>query len=237
MDTQTFQWIGATGMAVGGAFILGMGQRRTPAEEAQTVIHGIVPLIAACSYFAMAVGHGSIVLPDSRLFFFARYVDWLFTTPLLLLSLALSAIHTGQKRHGLLLGLLLADVVMVVTGLAFGASTQPAVKWTWYAISCGAFAAVGYVMAVPLLQANAEERDDVRVAYRRHAGVLAGLWAAYPIIIVPAPDGLGLVSEAAATGLLMVLDLMSKVGYGLLTTKSDAAVTDRDLAVSSGRSR
>lgn len=230
MDTQNFLWTGAIGMAVGGAALLRVGQRRTSAEETQTIIHGIVPLIAACSYFAMAVGQGSTVLPDGRLFFFARYVDWLFTTPLLLLSLALSGIPTAPKRYGLLAGLLLADVMMVVTGFAFGASITPAVKWTWYAISCGAFAAIGYVMAVPLLEATAGERGEVQSAYRRHTMLLAGLWTAYPIIIIPAPDGLGLMPEATATGLLMVLDLVSKVGYGLLTTKSDAAITSRTLA-------
>jgi hypothetical protein len=42
----------------------GQQQRRTPAEEADTIIHGLVPIIAACSYFAMATGQGSI-LPAS----------------------------------------------------------------------------------------------------------------------------------------------------------------------------
>ena len=235
MDTHTLQWTGAAAMAAGGALILRVGQRRTASEETQTIIHGIVPLVAACAYFAMASGQGSAVLRDGREFYFLRYADWLVTTPLLLLSLALAALHEGPRRHGLIGGLLLADAMMIGAGFAFGASTAPAVKWTWYAISCGAFAAVLYVMWRPLLRANAAERDDVRAEYRRDVLVLTGLWLAYPLVIIPAPDGLGLISEALATGLLLVLDLLSKVAYGLLATKGDAGVTARDL--SSGRSR
>lgn len=231
MDTQTLLWTGATGMALGGAAILRLGQRRTASEETQTIIHGVVPLIAACAYFAMAAGQGSVALLDGREFLFLRYADWMVTTPLLLLALALSALHGGPKRHGLVGGLLLADAMMVAAGFAFGASTASALKWTWYAISCGAFAAVFYVLWRPLLRASTTVRGDVRSEYRRNATVLSALWLAYPLVIIPAPDGLGLVSETLATGMLLVLDLLSKVGFGLLATKGDAAITDRDLVV------
>lgn len=235
MDTHTLQWIGAASMAVGGGVILAAGKRRTPDEEQQTIIHGIVPLIAACAYFAMAVGQGSAVLPSGREFYFMRYLDWLVTTPLLLLALALAGVHEGRKPAGLVLGLLLADAMMVVTGLAFGAS-EGGLKWTWYAISCGAFAAVGWVVWRPLLQANARQRDDVRAKYGRSSLVLTVLWSAYPLVVIPAPDGLGVISEALATGLLLVLDLLSKVAYGLMCTKADAAITERDLASEGVRS-
>lgn len=227
MDTQTLQWIGAAGMALGGAAILAMGQRRTPDEERQTIIHGTVPLVAACAYLAMAAGQGSVVLPSGREFYFMRYLDWLVTTPLLA-ALFFGAVHEGRKPMGLLLGLVLADAMMVVTGFAFGAS-EGGLKWTWYAVSCGAFAAVGWVVWRPLLQANARQRDDVRAAYRRNALTLTVLWSGYPLVVIPAPDGLGVVGEATATGLLLVLDWVSKVAYGLMCTKADAAITERDL--------
>jgi len=40
-----------------------IGKRRIPSEALHTVLHGIVPLIAACSYLAMATGQGPITLP------------------------------------------------------------------------------------------------------------------------------------------------------------------------------
>jgi bacteriorhodopsin len=54
MTPQFWLWLGFAGMAAGAAVILFIAKRRTPAEEADGIIHGIVPIIAACSYFAMA---------------------------------------------------------------------------------------------------------------------------------------------------------------------------------------
>ncbi len=234
MNPQTWLWIGTFGMILGGLAILAIGKRRTPAEEMHTVIHGIVPIIAACSYFAMAVGQGSVTIPDGaatgRVFYFARYIDWTFTTPLLLVTLSMTAMHAGEKRHGAILGVLLADVLMIVTAFAFGASETFWIKWTWFTISCGAFLAVYYVIWGPFMQANMAERDDVRAAYRRNAAILSVLWLIYPLLLAVTPDGLGTIGEGAGVASIAVLDLVSKVAYGLLTTTSDAAVTERDLA-------
>ena len=90
MTTQFWFWLTAFAMLAGGLAILALGKRRTPGEESHTVLHGIIPIIAACSYFAIAVGQGSIALPiegvpgTTRDFYFVRHVDWTFTTPPLL---------------------------------------------------------------------------------------------------------------------------------------------------------
>ena len=131
MGPQFWLWLTTAIMLIGGLAILGLGKRRTPAEELQTTMHGIVPIIAACSYFAMATGQGATVLPTvdahtglvvGRVFYFARYIDWAFTTPLLLISLVLTAMHAGQKRAGVIVGVVLADLLMIVTAFFFGAS-------------------------------------------------------------------------------------------------------------------
>jgi hypothetical protein len=41
---------------------IGLLGRGAPLAD-DTIIHGLVPIIAACSYFAMATGQGSILLP------------------------------------------------------------------------------------------------------------------------------------------------------------------------------
>ena len=128
MGSNQILWITTVVMLAGGLLILFTGKRRTPAEELQTVLHGVVPIIAACSYLAMATGQGLVVLPTdaavaagaaapTRIFYFARYVDWTFTTPLLLLSLGLTAMRKGPKWYGALTGAVLADLMMIVTGI------------------------------------------------------------------------------------------------------------------------
>ena len=234
MTSSNLLWITTIVMAVGGLAILALGKRRTAAEELQTVLHGTVPLIAACSYFAMAIGQGSVVLPAAggatRIFYFARYIDWTFTTPLLLVSLTMTAMHAGPKRAGALVGVVVADVLMIATAFCFGASEVEWIKWTWFIISCASFLGVYYVLFVPNMQANALERDDIRSSYRTNTVILSVLWLIYPLILAVAPDGLNIVSDAASVLAIAVLDVVAKVVYGLFTVVSDAKATDRDLA-------
>jgi len=244
MDSHTLLWLTTFIMTAGGLLILFTGKRRTAAEELHTVLHGIVPLIAACSYFAMANGQGAVILGADaaaagtgagRIFYFARYIDWTFTTLLLLVTLSMNAMHAGEKRAGAIAGVVLADVMMILTALFFGMSEVAWIKWTWFIISCAAFLGVFYVIWVSQMQANALERDDVRSSYRRNASMLTVLWLVYPIVLAVAPDGLNYIGDTASVLLIGIVDVVSKVVYGLLTVASDAKTTERDLA-ESGRS-
>ncbi len=242
MTANVILWITTFVMLIGGLAILAKGKRRTSAETMQTVLHGTIPLIAACAYFAMATGQGLVLLPtDStvasgtgvgtgRIFYYARYIDWTFTTPLLLLSLGLLATHAGPKRGGLLAGAVIADVIMIVTAFVFGASLVGWMKWTWFITSCVAFIGVYYVIWMPQLQANAAERDDVRAAYRRAAITLTVLWFFYPLVLLVAPDGLNVAGDAITVLAIAILDVLSKVAYGFMTVVDDSAIADRDLA-------
>lgn len=249
MNSHTLLWLTTLIMTGGGLFILLTGKRRTASEELSTVLHGIVPLIAACSYFAMATGQGAVILGSviqgtdaaaagtgaGRIFYFARYIDWTFTTPLLLVTLSLTAMHAGEKRMGAIAGAVLADLMMILTALFFGASEVAWIKWTWFIISCVAFLGVYYVIWVSNMQANALERDDVQVAYRRNAVLLSVLWLIYPIILAVAPDGLNWVSDTFSILVIAILDVFAKVVYGLMSVTADTKMTDRDLA-ETGRS-
>jgi bacteriorhodopsin len=108
------------------------------------IITTTITIIAALSYFAMATGMGISYhhirvreqhkhVPDThkdvyRQVYWARYVDWSLTTPLLLLDLALLANLSGAH----IVIAILADVVMILTGLfaAFGREGNGS-KWGW----------------------------------------------------------------------------------------------------------
>jgi len=239
MDSHTLLWLTTVIMTGGGFLILATGKRRTASEELHTVLHGIVPLIAACSYFAMANGQGAVILGADaaaagtgagRIFYFARYIDWTFTTPLLLITLSMTAMHSGEKRAGAIAGAVLADIMMILTAFFFGASEVAWIKWTWFIISCAAFLGVYYVIWVSNMQANALERDDIRTTYRRNAVILSVLWLIYPIILAVAPDGLNWVGDTVSVLAIAILDVVAKVVYGLMTVASDSKATERDLA-------
>ncbi len=241
MDPNYILWITTIIMLAGGLLILATGKRRTSSEGLHTVLHGVVPIIAACSYLAMATGQGLVTLPvvqavlaghptPTRVFYFARYIDWTFTTPLLLVSLGMTAMRHGPKRHGAIVGAVLADVIMIVTAFIFGSSLVEWTKWTWFIVSCAAFLGVYYVIWKPQMEANATQRDDVQMTYRRNASILSLVWLIYPIILAVAPDGMNIISDAASVLAIAILDVIAKVIYGYMSVKSDTAATDRDLA-------
>ena len=115
----------------------------------------LITVTAAISYFGMATGHGVSVhtvqvrhqhdhVPDTfeeiqREVYWARYVDWSLTTPLLLLDLSLLAGLNGAH----ILIAVVADIIMILTGLfaAFGTEGTPQ-KWGWYTIACAAYLVV-----------------------------------------------------------------------------------------------
>ena len=251
MTSATWLWIGTALMLVGGCAILVIGKRRTAAEQGDTIYHGIVPIIAACSYFAMASGVGATIIPHGvlttpiggdavaatpvgRLFYFARYADWLFTTPLLLLSLCYSGMHSGLRRGGLIAGLLLSDIMMIVTAFLFGAIDVTWMKWTWFLVSCIAFLPIYYVLWGPLREQNRLETGEVQSSYLRNAGALSVLWFIYPVLLALSTDGLGVLTDAAGVALIMVLDVTSKVAYGLMATASMGRIVSNEGSQDSG---
>lgn len=102
------------------------------------------------SYHHIVVRESHKHVPDTkqdvyRQVFWARYVDWSLTTPLLLLDLALLA---GLNGANIFIAIV-ADLIMILTGLfaAFG-SEETAQKWGWYAIACIAYLVVVWQLAV-----------------------------------------------------------------------------------------
>jgi len=96
---ETWLWIGTIGMALGAVAILSLG-RGLGKHSHHAVASFFVCAIAACFYLMMAFGQGDIIVAPNDLFltpveriegaslvYFARYIDWVFTTPLLLIGL------------------------------------------------------------------------------------------------------------------------------------------------------
>ncbi len=213
-------WIGFWGMAAGFVAISVWGQPRSGALSGSHVAHSFVPAIAAGFYLLMALGQGALTLEGgSRVFYFARYLDWSLTTPLLLIGLAFTAMGTLRGNSALVAAAVGADIMMIVTGLFSGASpTGSTAKWAWYLISCGAFVAVYYVLWVPMLRLARARSAEVGRIYMRNAAILSVLWLLYPVVFLLGSEGYGVLAPALVLAAFTILDLLAKVAYGLLAT-------------------
>jgi bacteriorhodopsin len=212
---QLWLWIGTIGMFLGMVLLyFPLLRNRSEREEGDLIAHFYVPMIAFALYLLMALGAGSLTTATGRVFYFGRYIDWTFTTPLLLFSLVSTGLQgTGIKRTPLLLGLLGADVYMILTGYVAGLSDNMTVKWSFYITSCVAFIAIYALMFGPYKRLTATGPNGAD--YMKKAAILSLVWLAYPIVFIIGQEGLRLWSAGVDAVLFTCLDLTAKVVYGL----------------------
>ena len=207
--------IGTIGMALGAALLyFAMASNKSERQEGDMVAHFYVPLIAFALYLLMLLGAGALTTSTGRVFYFARYIDWTFTTPLLLWSLVNSGMQgTGIKRPALVCGLLAADVYMILTGFVAGLTDNLTVKWSFYITSCIAFIAVYGLLFGPFrrLTATGPNGGD----FIKKAATLSLVWLAYPIVFILGQEGLKIWSGDWDAIFFTILDLTAKVLYGL----------------------
>lgn len=152
-----------------------------------------ITTFAAISYFAMAVhdgvGENKITItetnkhvPDThtdiyREVYWARYVDWSVTTPLLLLDLALLAGLPGAN----ILVAIVADIIMILTGLFAAFTVEEGPKWGWYAMACLAYLVVIYQLAVNGRGVVQNKDKKTAAFFSSIAGFTLIIWTVYPM--------------------------------------------------------
>ena len=184
---------------------------------------GIITLIAATMYMTMGSGYGSFLQPGvggQHLFFFGRYIDWVFTTPLILLDLALVALPKNYPgRTPMLWTMMGADVYMILTGIA-ATAIRSNFRWAFYGVSCAAFLAILYFIVAKLIPQATQRDPQVRRLFNTLCGLLIVLWVLYPIVWLLGSEGFGVISLLAETICYAILDVLAKVAFGFILTSS-----------------
>jgi sensory rhodopsin len=180
-----------------------------PPYRSTMVVAGLVCGIACFHYSKMT---GVYQATGGQFPTALRYVDWLFTTPLLLLKFPL-LLRMGDRGTKFFWQLVVLDVAMIVT--AFIAETSPINSerwWTFFLVSCVFEAMIVGVLFVSLGQAIAEAPAPLAKALETmRLFVLIG-WAIYPIGFLMARSGNGELREIVYN----VADVVNKVGFGLV---------------------
>ncbi|KAK3674862.1 hypothetical protein LTR78_005206 [Recurvomyces mirabilis] len=236
-------WVVMVVMLIASIIFTGMAWNIPISKRLYHVVTIMITVFATLSYFAMASGHGIAYhhvvvreahkhVPDTtsdvyRQVYWARYVDWSLTTPLLLLDLALLAGLNG----GNILIAIVADIIMILTGLfaAFGAEETPQ-KWGWYAMACAAYLVVIWQLAYHGRAVAAAKGGKVGSFFAAIGGFTLIIWTVYPIIwgIADGSRNMNVDEEIIAYA---VLDILAKPIFGawLLFTHSSIPETNVDL--------
>jgi bacteriorhodopsin len=184
------------------------------------LVSGLITFIAAVHYYYMR-GYNLETGGDSPTFF--RYVDWLLTVPLMCVEFYLITKKSGGTV-GLLWKLILASVVMLVTGY-FGETIYSDSSVLWGVISGAAYFYIVYLVWFGEVAKLATAASPAVAKANKTLGwfVLVG-WAIYPLgYIVGTPGGLfGMSAESLGIGglnmdiIYNIGDAVNKIGFGLV---------------------
>jgi bacteriorhodopsin len=232
---QTTLWVVFALMVLSSAIFAGLSWRVAVSRRVYHVLTTLITIIGSLSYFAMATGHGvsfhhtrihhhfdntgkDMYTDLYRQVFWARYIDWALTTPLILLNLGVLSGLSGAY----ILMAIAADLIMTLTGLfaAFGNDGTPQ-KWGWYAIALISYLVVLWHYGLNGRSHASAKGSKVSSFYTSIAAYTFIIWTVYPIIWAVG-SGARKMSINAEVITYAVLDVLAKAGFGawLLTTQA-----------------
>ncbi|KZT61929.1 family A G protein-coupled receptor-like protein [Calocera cornea HHB12733] len=176
----------------------------------------VILTTAAIAYFSMAADLGGTPVQAeffgnrhqnqgaTRAIWYVRYIDWVITTPLLLMELLLG---TGLPLSDIFVTVFM-DIAMIIAGLV-GALVPSTYKWGYFAGGMAALFFIWYILLGPARVSAELIGADVRGIYTRSAAFLAFLWLLYPIAW-GLSDGGNVIHPDSEMVFYGVLDILAK---------------------------
>lgn len=221
MATQFSFLMGFIGM-VGGAYYFSLIKSTLPLEhQSNAVTSAVYCLMAAIMYgiinYKYGVGTDALAKGDYPTVL--RYIDWLVTTPLLVLKFP--EMLGGDEAPAVAVLVIVADIMMILFGLAGESSINAAkgatvVGWAMFGVSCLAWLFIIFVLYTAVTNAAAHKLGPVKVGLSRLKLFIVLGWAIYPLGFL-----LTLISNSPEVRIgrelvYNVADLFNKVGFGMV---------------------
>jgi sensory rhodopsin len=217
----TWAALGAVGMVFGTIPPL-WGLQNDPRRRSHYLALAGVTGVAAVAYALMAFDIGTVTA-SGRVVSIPRYVDWLITTPLILLFLAM----LGRTGRGSLLRLVVVDVALLLLGGVAVVVTGP-IRWLAFAAGVVFFGILVYDLYVRIPQRSTFSNERTRILFVTLRNLTIALWTLYPVVWVLAPSGFGLLTRDMAMLVVAYLDLISKAAFVALAVDGMDAIADAD---------
>jgi len=150
---------------------------------------------------------------------YAWYVDWMISTPLIVLALALTATYKSDKNHyDLIAALMGLQFMLIVTGIISqeAASTPAYAFW----IGCGLLVGVAYLLWFPFRKIAENTSEVLAKKYKILAGYITVFFALYPVAWylseVIYPEGPGMLGAFETSLAFVILPFFCKQIYGFI---------------------
>jgi len=210
---QTCLWIGFACMAISSVYFLSHAQKSK--NNGIDMITFFITAIATCAYLVMACGFGALDNHSRQPFYYARYIDWLFTTPLMVWDL-MELTGASSMEIFVTCGL---DVLMIVCGIVGCLLEEHVVRWAFFILGCLFFVLV----CKDLMAGIGKGVGASRKVYASATYLTVISWTCYPIVWALC-EGADIVSVCVSCLLYTVMDVTSKCVFGYIIVSNREAL-------------
>ena len=225
--TQAFFMLGFVAMAAGTLyFVLERGDLK-PEHRIAATYAAIITFVAAIRYWTMTgvvnFGEAAATAGDVSATVPLRYIDWLITTPLLLVEFGLIVAIAGAATKGFVTRIVIADIIMIATGYLGEIGMEGDMTTVlWFVISSLAWLYIVYAVFQIKIAGMPDYAASAVKVMRRF--VMLG-WAIYPIGTATEEfmklSGADVSSAVAIAAIVYVIaDVLNKVGFGMVAVRA-----------------
>lgn len=214
--------LGFVGMAAGTLYFLLEKSELKSQHRSVAIYAAIITFVASIMYFMMMTmaiaGQADQTMP-------LRYIDWIITTPLLLLEFGIVASLAGTVKKGLIGRLMFADVVMIVTGF-LGEISAPGdtATYIWFIISVLAWI---WIIVEVFRLVPSGSGYAVKAVNTMKWFVIIG-WSIYPLgtaiqqfMSIGAAEEKTVMTAGLIAAIIYILaDLINKVVFGIVAVRA-----------------
>ena len=147
---------------------------------------------------------------------FAYYMDWIVSTPLIMLALSFTAMYPLSKIHWpSVFALMMTQAMVISTGYLAQISTSEPGKLSFFAVGNMLMLIIFYLVFVPLKKI-AEQNAQVKKKYLYLSYLLVTFWISYPVVWILGTAGYGILSSYYTNLLFIVLPILCKPVFGFI---------------------
>jgi bacteriorhodopsin len=195
-------------------------QKDEPHHTELYVATTLISTFAFLAYLAKYTGQGYITLPNGTTVCHVRYMDWILTTPLLLFDLC----DLSGALPATIIFLIAMDVLMISLGLCAMISREWKHRVLWYFLASVFYCFLLFGILSPLSSKVEEQETAMQDLFSSLKWIIIISWSLYPLVVMLGPSGIavsadgtvGYFGHSAEGIMIVVLDVISKVGFEAL---------------------
>lgn len=145
-----------------------------------------------------------------------RYLDWILTTPFLLIIVCLIGMYYESRNEKLILRIVTINIAMILCVLVIDLSIGIN-QYIWFFIGLISFCIILYLIWGPIENVASTQGCDVYKLYKLLAAYITIVWIVDPILRVSGPEMLGLLNYKMYFYLIIIFPTAYKLGFIFLS--------------------